>query len=157
VAILALAIVAGDSTLGSRFTELDLDPSALARLQSQANAIDQFLASPWIGSAYIELELRMYPHNPIVESAMATGVIGLVLFTLLFGNTLLLALRRLRRGRTMVALLCVQYLVASVFSSSIYASPTLWLVMALMISIESRPVAKRTSRRIQQHVRAVAA
>jgi O-antigen ligase len=134
VVILGMAMaptaIVSDSTLVTRFTTAGIDPSSLERLQAQKNAIDQFLASPWVGNAYIETEMMMYPHNPVIESAMATGVIGLLLFTLLFGNTLLIALRRLRRGQLMMALLSIQYLVSSLLSGSIYASSALWLVMS---------------------------
>ena len=67
-----------DGELWRRFSTIEEDVSALDRLLLQGNAISQYLDRPILGSAFVELRLLTYPHNLFIETAMALGVVGLV-------------------------------------------------------------------------------
>lgn len=115
-----------------RFTNIASDLSARERLIIQGNALDQGLASPVWGSAYTELMSGQYPHNLIIESFMAMGAVGLVLFLLISAKAGLQAALRLRAGELLLPLLLVQYFIAAMFSGSIWGSAGLWLVATLL-------------------------
>ena len=70
----------------TRFTEKpEENLSNLARVNVQTRAIKSFLEHPLLGAHHRdpELEENEYPHNLIIESAMALGVGGLILFIVL--------------------------------------------------------------------------
>jgi O-antigen ligase len=99
-----------------------------------AGAVQQFLEQPWLGSASVEFQYMDYPHNPFVEAAMATGVLGLLLFVAINGLALRNTYRALRRGAVLLPLLLVQAFVAAQFSGSLAASATMWMLLALLAS-----------------------
>lgn len=143
-ALTVFLVVNAGTGLEDRFRNVEDDPSTLERILVQSNAIAQFLDHPLTGSAYIEKELEIYPHNPIIESAMATGVVGLSLFTIVATAVLWKAIRQLRRGFILLPLLALQYLIGSMLSGALYASTQMWITFALMIAMTQRP-------RVQPH------
>jgi len=132
--LVILLVVSFGSALEDRITEVEDDPSTLERVVVQTNAISQFLDSPLTGSAYIETELEIYPHNPIIEAAMATGALGLALFSVVFVAVLARLIGLLRRGQIFVPLLALQYLIGSMVSGSLFASTQMWIVIVLVIA-----------------------
>lgn len=136
--LLTLLFFNADSILEQRFSDIEDDPSTLERLLVQSNAIAQFLDNPWLGSAFIELELQIYPHNPFIEAAMATGVIGLLLFTWVFLAACARVVRMLREGKVVLPLLALQYFVAAQFSGSLFSSNTMWMFIGILFAITRR-------------------
>ena len=115
-----------------RFTNITSDLSAIERLIIQGNALDQGLANPVIGSAYVELSSGQYPHNLILESLMALGFVGLLIFLFVCAQGGYRAFWRLRTGEVLVPLLLVQYFVAAMFSGSLWGAGPLWAVLMML-------------------------
>ncbi len=59
------------------------DQSAQIRYQMYNGALEQFYNNPIFGDLIIEREYKFYPHNQVLEILMATGIIGLLVFTTL--------------------------------------------------------------------------
>jgi O-antigen ligase len=73
----------------SRFTTVagsSIDESAEGRAVAYQGAISQFLSSPFIGSFLEERTLKQYPHNIIIESFMALGIFGGLLFVVIYSR-----------------------------------------------------------------------
>jgi len=124
-----------NSELWIRFASIEEDESALERLVLQANAIEQFLANPIFGSAFVELELQTYPHNLLIETAMALGLVGLSLLLPLLWHLFRSVWAHLKRGRLLLPLLFVQYFIGAQFSGAIYGDAALWSVAAMLLVV----------------------
>ena len=128
----------GDGNLGQRFTSIEEDLSTIERRTLLLNAIDQFVDHPLLGNAFVEAETQTYPHNQLVEAAMATGVFGLCLYGFVLFNSALRLLRLfMSKGRTLFALVALQYLVGEHLSGSLYSSGGLWICIAMIIVMTS--------------------
>ena len=126
-------------SLIDRFAGLTGDASTSDRLRILSEAIYQFEESPLLGSAVVEYTSRFYPHNIIVESLMAGGVIGFALLALM----LLLAVRHavalgLKGDSNLwVAVLFLQFSIDAMFSGSLYFSPQFWVLSIVMLGLYS--------------------
>lgn len=136
-ALLPGVIASHGLTVLNRLTDIYLDTSAQERLVYQQAAIDQALASPFFGNAYVEVLSDHYPHNLIIESAMALGLGGLALFVFLCGKGIVTAAQKLRTGETLLPLLFIQYLVAVQFSSSLWGAASFWITLSLILTYRS--------------------
>lgn len=134
--------------LVERFTNITSDLSARERLMIQGNALDQATASPIWGSAYTELVSGQYPHNLILESFMALGLVGLGLFVFICLRGGLQAAVRLRAGEVLLPLLLVQYFISAMFSGSIWGAGGLWVLLALL-AVTSKGLFGETDRQVQ--------
>lgn len=119
-------------TIVERFTDISSDVSALERVMIQQNALAQALANPLFGSAYVELQSGQYPHNLILESFMALGVVGLGLFLVICARGGLQAAVRLREGQVFLPLLLIQYFIAGMFSGALWGAGALFVVLAIL-------------------------
>lgn len=126
----------GDVEVVARFQGLESvegDASALERLVLQANAIEIFLANPVLGGAFAEFALNTYPHNVFIETAMALGVVGL----LLIGALTLLAIARgytlLRHRQVLLPLLFMQYFIGFQLSGALWGASAFWACLALLL------------------------
>jgi O-antigen ligase len=138
--VVAVIAVSVSSLLGfnllSRFEALSLDRSTAERLLLMKHALQQFEESPLFGDAVVETTTRFYPHNLPVDALMTTGVIGFMLY---FGLTLYCiaaAWRLLRTRHSWIALLFVQFTIASMFSGSAYFDAPFWAITALLIAAD---------------------
>lgn len=138
VGVGALALF-GENSLIARFEGTATDESALIRLAIQGNAILQFLGSPILGSAYAELQSLEYPHNLIIETAMAMGLVGLMLLFVVLFRTARIAWRSLKDGRTLMPLLFVQAFIGAQFSGSIWGATGLFLTVMVLGSYPRPP------------------
>lgn len=120
-------------TLVDRFANVYTDVSALGRLDFQANAIDQGLANPILGSAYVELSSGEYPHNLTVEAFMALGIVGATLFIIISARSAIIAARRLRAGELLLPLLFIQYLIGTQLSGALWGSAAYWVLAVLLV------------------------
>ena len=66
----------GYISLIERFSETLEDVAAQERIAMAIGAWTQFTDHPLFGSAFVELRYYTYPHNIVLESLMATGVVG---------------------------------------------------------------------------------
>lgn len=135
-----LAMIAGttvvatgeiDNIFASRLAaSVDQADSPELRVLMMAGASQQFLDNPLLGSSIVEFGSQDYPHNFLLEAAMATGILGLLLMLLISGNALWNAVQSVRRREVLVSMLLVQAVVAALFSGTISASNTLWTLLA---------------------------
>jgi putative effector of murein hydrolase LrgA (UPF0299 family) len=148
--LLLLAVVAAIAAAGAvflsghgllviyeRFSEIGADQSTAVRLLAWRGALDQFNASPLVGSAFVENYTRFYPHNNILEVMMTTGLVGLVLlmFLLLTGMHGVHELTRDRRTRW-IALIFVQQVIGSLVSGSLYFDQEFWVTLFCVVAIQ---------------------
>jgi len=111
-----------------------------SRLDLFASALDGFWASPWVGYAMEDPITASYPHNVIVESYMALGVVFGTLFVLLFVILGAHALKILRHYPQYgwPGLLFLQYGIGAQFSGSLYGATYMWCAMGLLVSVSLR-------------------
>lgn len=142
VALITLALTpflfAADSQLLMRFRNLELDESALERLTLQSNAIDQFLSNPILGSAFVDLQLLTYPHNLFLETAMAMGVLGLLLLLIILWKTAKAVRSKVGSGQLLVVLLFIQYFIGAQLSGAIYGNSSLVVCLVLLLRAPSQ-------------------
>lgn len=132
LALLVLPVVFGNvSQLESRFTDIE-DESGNERLMLQSSALSEFQAHPFAGSAFVEPLMLSYPHNLIIETAMALGGMGLAVLLFVIISACLRALKRLRKGELLLPLLFGQYLLAAQLSGAIYGNAALWATMVFL-------------------------
>ncbi|WP_341223649.1 O-antigen ligase family protein [Loktanella salsilacus] len=118
---------------------LGVDQSATIRMVSFEGAWTQFLSSPFIGDAIEERITNFYPHNLMLEALMATGIAGGLPFLGLLIMTLRCAWNLVSQGSKSMwmGVIAIQYIVAAMFSGSIYSSNTMWVLIALSLSASS--------------------
>jgi hypothetical protein len=116
------AVMFADIALFQRFSNISNDPGVIERLIVQRMSLEQGLAHPFLGSAYVELTSLAYPHNLLIESLMALGIPGaflmLVLQCLLFRDILTM----MRVGHILAPMIATTALVNSWISASIFGS-----------------------------------
>ena len=141
VVTVTIVAMGEDSPLLVRFVNLDEDDSSLQRLLLQSNAIAQFFGNPLLGSAFTELEFLEYPHNLFIETAMALGVAGLAVMSIIIFQAGAEFVRRIKVGETLVPLLLLQYFLAIQLSGSLWGAASFWamLVVTLSNKIRTKP------------------
>ena len=113
------------------------DAGVYTRIEMLIRAWEQFLKSPLLGGA-LELEgYSSYPHNVLLESFMATGIIGGLAFTILILVSTWRAFRVIRRNNqySWVGLLYLQYMVGALVSGALAFSATMWSLMGAVIAV----------------------
>jgi len=143
VVLFAAAIVFIESTTNAQITSRFYggfgDASSQERMLLFRGAWQQFSEQPLLGHAYVELGLMTYPHNLVLETMMATGVVGLaVLLLVLLGAMLASGRVLLADARTAwPALLLLQYLIALMFSGSILLDGRFWAMLFAVLAIDA--------------------
>ena len=101
-------------------------------------AFQEFSMSPFTGAGLEVRGLQTYPHNLIIESLMATGIAGGVIFLFLVICLSLSTLKLYKKNPEggWIPLLFVQYLIASQFSGALYSSTYFWLAVGLLIGLK---------------------
>lgn len=92
-------------------------------------ALDQFIESPILGSSIIENHFQDFPHNPFVESAMALGLGGLLIFISINFIAINNIIKSLRQDAILMPLFAIQALVAAQFSGSLFESSFMWMIL----------------------------
>ena len=123
------------------------DAGASNRFQLAGDAWNQFADAPAFGSGLEELNSGDYPHNVIVESFMATGIIGGLAFTLVFVMAVLTSWRLLNStsSQNWLAPLCIQYLVGAQFSGSLWGNTVMWALIGATFGAYVPPGRKNRS------------
>ena len=128
-----------------RLTETLQDVASQERTAMIVGAWQQFAENPFIGSAFVERRFMMNPHNIILESLMAVGIVGLGLLLVSMSASLVATQRVLRipGNHAWVGLIYVQYVINGMLSGSLFTDGAFWLfglgVMALAARLQSRP------------------
>ena len=134
--LIVVFITFGDGLqLIKRFDGIGEERSSLERLVIQANSIDQFQAHPLFGSSFLELEFLEYPHNMFIETAIALGVVGVVILLFTLYKTWRVTLGCMKQGEFLVPLLFIQYFVGAQLSGAIYGNSALWATVALLSTL----------------------
>lgn len=134
-----LADLAG-STVFTRLFKIEQDiqtesPSAI-RLIFWESALQQFSNSPFLGDS-IHFKKGNYPHNLIVESLMATGIIGTIPLLLLIGYVVRksLLIIKYKRNYIWIVIAFWQGFISSMFSYAIYSNIIFYGTLGLMVSL----------------------
>jgi len=119
-------------------TEHDLSTSM--RVISFQGALEQFLADPIIGRYVQELITGYYPHNIYLESLMAVGLTGTLLFCihLIFATVAAIGVLRTRNIGwfwPFIALLYFREAIAGAASGSIWGNNGLWITSFMLIAM----------------------
>lgn len=105
-----------------------------------ANGVNVIISNPILGAGIQPLYL--YPHNVILESYMAFGVLTGVTFTYMvfYGLYTSFKLRGKSPNAYWLSLLYVQYFTAAMFSGSLYIVSALWVLLVVVIKCSKTPV-----------------
>jgi len=117
----------------------NVDRSAMERLTAQSLAIEDFLSSPLIGRYYIHPNLGrgLYPHNIIIETAMALGIVGLALLFIVILRGALKVLRYFSFEHPLLTMLLVQYTVEAMVSGALWGSDNFFVLLGVLLSSRS--------------------
>lgn len=131
------------------FFRPDDDLSNLGRMISQRIAIDAFLSSPVFGAFYRDpnLAINEYPHNLVIEAAMALGAVGLVLFLMVHFTVMYRIVAFLREQQPLLSMLLMQQIVAVSLSGTIYAADAFFVVLSATLGVrrfKARHLANKT-------------
>jgi O-antigen ligase len=139
VLIAGVAYVLGSSSAEAfmlvldRFVNIDSDLSSLERIEMLQNAIDQFTQHPFWGSFLEERIFKEYPHNLVVESFMALGLVGGIVFVSYYLWAWFSMIRYVRSGQLdAVGFICLSMLVVTVFSGGLAFATDFWISTAVI-------------------------
>jgi hypothetical protein len=134
--VLAAAIIAGAvAYLGlpegiiNRFRDIDSDLSALERLYAMQLSIEGALANLIVGYAYIEPVTGFYPHNLLIEAAMAIGIGGFLLMLAMQISLLVNAWRLASNGEWTLPFLAAAMFANAWISGSIWGSALFFMLL----------------------------
>jgi len=135
-------LVLTGSNLVSRFDQLTQDGMSVSdlRIRLWIDAWSQFLASPLLGSGLEEKLTLYYPHNILIESYMATGVVGGTAFLLFLIGALHLSFKILFNKALCdmagwIPLLFIHYSIYGMLSGAIYTNVGFWAFGIAQIAI----------------------
>jgi O-antigen ligase len=136
IAVGSVYAVVAEMPIAVRIGSIQEDASTQDRLEMILDTLDQISASPWFGSAFVELNSGFYPHNQFLEAAMALGIpLGISYLSLCAYAGYLVV--RTKIGDNLFLSSCyISALVNSVFSGSIWGNAALWLSLATILSLE---------------------
>ncbi len=125
-----------------------VDDSVVGRQIAYAGALSQFLSNPITGDYIEERITKYYPHNIILESLMATGIIGGIPLLIILTHCTRASFRIIRSDRNLawVGLLYFQYLIGAQFTGALYNTTTLWALIGIIMSIQTHRQSKNTSK-----------
>lgn len=115
------------------------------------SALLEFEKSPIIGWCFVitsGIGEGFYPHNSVVESLMATGIIGGFLFIIIIIKASIISIQLIKKNNEnlWIALLFFQYLLYSLSSMALYKHQTLWIMIVFLFIINSSNILKNHER-----------
>jgi O-antigen ligase len=145
----AVSIPAIQNTLETLQGGWQIDPSSLGRLELQKLAIEDFLQEPLLGMHYLNPANgpHGYPHNILIESAMALGVIGALLLASLFVIAGTKILGYFGRQHALLSMLFLQQMVNSQLSGAIWNSSAFFMLLGIILSSQP-PLRKMVGTRL---------
>ena len=123
-------------TVVDRFANFTTDASTSERMLHWTRAMLEFESSPWLGSSFVEIKARFYPHNLFIETLMAVGIPGFLALCAILVPVVRAGYRVLFTRHDWVALLLVQQLLSMLFSGSVYFSSQFWGAAAAALAID---------------------
>lgn len=143
-AIVALLIPSGFVALKSMGSNIDeriavtfaqAESRSEARFDLWQSAWEDFLDHPLTGRA-LEGRYDMYPHNLLLESFMATGIVGGAAFVWLLVAGLCAALRLIlsTTDRAWLGFLFIQMLIYGTFSGALWSHFSFWYMLAAVFA-----------------------
>ncbi len=138
LAVLAaiLLLVYVDSPFFQRLIAIDDDPSTTERIVLIQDSLQQIAASPWLGSASVELKSGAYPHNIFLEGALSFGLPLTAVLAILLCHGFFKSLKLLKTENDLVSLLFLQSLVISQISGALFADSMLWICLVLILGLD---------------------
>ena len=133
-----LLLVYGDSPFFQRLLAIDDDPSTTERIGLIQDSLQQIAASPWLGSASVELKSGAYPHNIFLEGALSFGLPLTAVLAILLSHGLFKSLKLLKTENDLVSLLFLQSLVISQISGALFADSMLWICLVLILGLDRK-------------------
>lgn len=121
------------------------DAAVAGRQVAYKGALEQFVENPFFGDSLEERTTRLYPHNTLLESFMATGLIGGASFAILISYGFFAAYNvvKSRGSDGWISLIFIQYALGAQFSGALYTATTMWTFLALTIVLHH--TSKRTT------------
>ena len=111
----------------------ELDESSLERLTGLSRAYEMFLENMVFGSAaIIPNSIVGYPHNLIFETAMALGIIGLLVLSVVCLSALKIIVKF--EHHNTISALFIFFACFSMVSGSLYSSASFFFLLACIIS-----------------------
>jgi len=147
-----------DALVMERFlsTFSSLDRSSLERQEVQKLAWNAFIENPIVGRHFIDTSfnsIATYPHNVFLETAMALGILGLVvLIVILFsvGRSVLIGVGK---KHPLVVAFFIQIFIGAQFSGSIWLNEKIFSLSVLIIALGGNLlIKKRVERQIISNV-----
>lgn len=132
----------------ARLTDTFQDVASQERAQMIRGAWTQFTDNPLLGSAFVELRFMENPHNILLESMMALGVVGLGLLLVSMAASLAAAgdvIRTVPR-HAWVGLIYLQYVVNGMLSGSLFTDGSFWF-----FALASLAIARSLHHRVEAH------
>ncbi len=139
-ALSLVLLASGENPLTTRVTGSTDDPSTTDRVLLAVDSLNQIAASPWLGSAFVELKSGYYPHNIFLEAALAFGVPIAIAFTALIGFGLWRAWKSLDGDRALLGLLYLQGLFTAFTAGAIWSAQLIFLGLLLLPANSHRAV-----------------
>lgn len=106
------------------------------------SGINDFINYPFFGSSFVLQSgpsVGLYPHNLVVESLMALGIFGglIFIFIILININKLNKFNYNKSNLSWLGLLFLQYLIFAMFSGSLYTSDIFWVLCVLIVGIRN--------------------
>ena len=101
-----------------------------------SSAWNQFVENPIFGDSYLCSLNNAYPHNIIVEILMALGVLGAIIFFLLFALSFWRIIKLIfvfNHEAFVASLILFAVFLASMTSGSLYLNPAIWIWSAFFL------------------------
>jgi O-antigen ligase len=128
----SLIPASADIPLLDRLVTTGVDNSSLERFYSQQSAWDQAWQSPLLGHAYVETDFYTYPHILLLESALAMGVVGLVMMAVLQLRLLNNARHLMVGGQRLIPFIALSAFANAWLSGAIWGAFDFWVGLASM-------------------------
>jgi hypothetical protein len=152
------AYFADDTSLKllSRFEGIGTDASSAERLYFMQNSIREALDNPLFGHAYADTVTFQSPHNLIIESGLAIGLLGVAIMVVLYFQIVRRAWLLAKAEHEFLAgLLCCAFVNANL-SASLWSSVEFWIPLILGAEAARRIRKYRDSTKTAAPARAVA-
>ncbi|MER8603906.1 O-antigen ligase family protein [Mesorhizobium sp. M1156] len=110
--------------------------SNLVRIQIQEAALQSFVNNPFFGDHYLDRNFGVgfYPHNIIIETAMALGLIGLAMLTIMFCRAWWRMFTFYKISHPFIVMLLTQQMVALQFSGAIWGADAFFMLLGMTLT-----------------------
>ncbi len=103
------------------------------RAEIWSSAIQYFLMSPVFGYSIVD-KFGIYPHNILIESLMAVGILGTIPFLIIIFRTFRKSVKIIKSvENTFFSSLFVIYFLFSMSSGSLYFSTEIWILVSIIL------------------------